>query len=313
MNLAFVFPGQGAQSVGMMSAYGDHAVVRDTFAEASAVLGMDLWQLAQHGPEDALDRTVVTQPLMLTAGVAVWRLWQTRNAPQPAWLAGHSLAEYSALVAGGALQFEDAVRLIQQRARLMQDAVPEGQGAMAAILGLDDADVAAACAEGAQGEALEPANFNSPGQVVIAGVRAAVERGIEAAKARGAKRAVMLAMSVPSHCSLLRGAADQLAEALAGIPVQTPAIPVIHNVDMQAHDQPDAIRSALVRQLYSPVQWSGSLRTLAERGVVHVAECGPGKVLAGLCRRIDARLQGTALHDAASLDTFEQMLQGAQA
>ena len=313
MTFAFVFPGQGAQTVGMMDAYGDAPVVRATFDEASVVLGFDLWQLAAAGPAEALARTVVTQPLMLAAGVAVWRLWQSRPAPQPAWLAGHSLAEYSALVAGGALQFADAVRLIQRRAQLMQDAVPEGQGAMAAILGLDDAAVAAACAEGAQGEVLEPANFNSPGQVVIAGVRSAVERGIEAAKARGAKRAVMLMMSVPSHCSLLRGAADQLAEALAEVDVQAPRIPVIHNVDMQAHDDPAAIRAALVRQLYSPVQWSGSLRVLAEHGVVHVAECGPGKVLAGLCRRIDARLQGASLHDAASLDTFEQTLQGAQA
>ncbi len=309
MQFAFVFPGQGSQSVNMMAAYGDQAVIRETFAEASEVLHIDLWALASDGPEEALARTVITQPLMLTAGVAVWRLWQQRSARRPAWLAGHSLAEYTALVAAGSLAFADALRLIEVRAGLMQAAVPEGQGAMAALLGLDDAAVEAVCQEAAAGDVLEPANFNSPGQVVIAGTHAAVERGMALAKSRGAKRAVLLAMSVPSHCSLQRTAAGQLEQALADVSFATPAIPVLHNVDCTSRESAADIRQALVRQLYSPVRWAGSVRAMADGGIAQVAECGPGKVLAGLCKRIDERIQGMALHDLTSLEAFAATLE----
>lgn len=309
MSYAMIFPGQGSQSVGMMAAYGPHPVIRDTFEEASLVLGEDFWSLVSDGPEAELARTVVTQPLMLTAGIAVWRLWQARGLAQPDWLAGHSLGEYTALVAAGALGFTDALRLTRYRAEVMQLAVPEGQGAMAAILGLDDAGVESACLSAAEGEVLEAANYNAPGQVVIAGTRAAVERGMVAAKALGAKRTVMLPMSVPSHCSLMREAAGKLATRLEDVAIDTPRIPVLHNCDMITHSEPEAVRRALVEQLYSPVRWSGTLRTLADRGLVNIAECGPGKVLGALCRRIDERLQGTALVDTESLDAFSQRMQ----
>ena len=309
MSYAMIFPGQGSQSVGMMAAYGPHPVIRDTFEEASLVLGEDFWSLVSDGPEAELARTVVTQPLMLTAGIAVWRLWQARGLAQPDWLAGHSLGEYTALVAAGALGFTDALRLTRYRAEVMQLAVPEGQGAMAAILGLDDAGVESACLSAAEGEVLEAANYNAPGQVVIAGTRAAVERGMVAAKALGAKRTVMLPMSVPSHCSLMREAAGKLATRLEDVAIDTPRIPVLHNYDMITHSEPEAVRRALVEQLYSPVRWSGTLRTLADRGLVNIAECGPGKVLGALCRRIDERLQGTALVDTESLDAFSQRMQ----
>ena len=313
MTYALVFPGQGSQSVGMMAGYGDERTVRTTFQEASDVLGQDFWQLAQTGPEEQLARTVITQPLMLTAGVAVWRLWCERGVSAPGWLAGHSLGEYSALVAAGALGFADGLRLTRIRAEAMQAAVPEGEGAMGAILGLDDAGVEAACAEAAQGEVLEPANFNSPGQVVIAGTRAAVERGLAAAKARGAKRAILLPMSVPSHCSLLKDAAERLGDQLATTVIQAPAIPVLHNCDTAPHADADGIRSALVQQLYLPVRWVGLLQALAGHGVTQIGECGPGKVLAPLCRRSDERLQGSALHDTAAIAAFAAALSGGAA
>lgn len=313
MDFAFVFPGQGSQSLGMMAAFADHPAVRATFAEAAEVLGQDYWALGSTGPEEQLARTVITQPLMLTADVATWRVWCASRAERPAVLAGHSLGEYAALVAAEAIDLADALRLTRVRAEAMQGAVPEGTGGMAAILGLDDAAVEEACAEAAQGEVLEPANYNSPGQVVIAGTRAAVERGIAAAKARGARRALLLPMSVPSHCSLMQEAAGRLAAELAEVKLRAPRIPVRHNADMASHADPQAIREALKRQLYSPVRWVGTLRAIAEQGIGVVGECGPGKVLAPLCRRIDGRLQGSALIDPAAIDNFVQVISGVQA
>ncbi|HEU0219999.1 MAG TPA: ACP S-malonyltransferase [Gallionella sp.] len=298
---AFVFPGQGSQSRGMMNGYADYAVVRDTFAEASEVLKQDLWQLVAEGSDADLNATVNTQPIMLTAGVAVYRAWQAQGGAAPAMLAGHSLGEYTALVAAGALRFADALPLVRYRAQCMQQAVPEGVGGIAAILGLDDEAVRAVCAEGAQGEVLEAVNFNSPGQVVIAGNRAAVERGMELAKAKGAKRAIMLPMSVPSHCQLLKGAAEQLRGYLADVAVQTPAIPVLHNADVAAYSDGAAIRDALVRQLYSPVRWVETVLEFGKHGITHNAECAPGKVLAGLNKRIDANQQALAINDGEAL------------
>lgn len=301
MKLALVFPGQGSQSVGMMQAYGDAPVVRATFDEASAALGEDLWRLAAEGPAEAQALTVNTQPLMLAAGVAAYRLWRDQGGTEPAAVAGHSLGEYSALVAAGALQFSDAVPLVRLRAQAMQEAVPAGAGAMAAILGLDEEGVRAACAEAAQGEVVAAANFNGPGQTVIAGHAAAVGRAGEAAKARGAKRAVMLPVSAPFHCPLMMPAAERLKARLAELSVSRPRIPVLHNADVKSHDDPAAIRDALVRQSYSPVRWTETIKAMANLGVTHVYECGPGKVLAGLTRRIVAGLQGGALTDAASV------------
>lgn len=301
MSFAFVFPGQGSQSVGMMGAYGDLAAVRDTFTEASDVLKQDIWAMVAEGPAEALNQTVNTQPVMLTAGVAVYRAWQAQGGAAPAYMAGHSLGEYTALVAAGSLAFADALPLVRYRAEVMQSAVAEGVGAMAAILGLDDDTVRAVCAEAAQGEVVEAVNFNSPGQVVIAGNKGAVERGMELAKARGAKRALPLPVSVPSHCALMRPAAEKLAQYLAAVSVKAPAIPVLHNADVAAHDSEAAIKDALVRQLYSPVRWVETVRALADKGVTHAAECGPGKVLVGLNKRIDERVQAIALADGASL------------
>jgi [acyl-carrier-protein] S-malonyltransferase len=302
MKLALVFPGQGSQSVGMMQAYGDAPVVRATFDEASAALGQDLWRLASEGPAQAQALTVNTQPLMLAAGIAVYRLWRERGGPEPAVVAGHSLGEYSALVAAGALSFADAVPLVRLRAQAMQEAVPPGAGAMAAVLGLDEEAVRAACAEAAQGEVAAAANFNGPGQTVIAGHAAAVARAAEAAKARGAKRAVMLPVSAPFHCPLMMPAAERLKARLEQTPVARPRIPVLHNADVKPHGDAAAIRDALVRQSYSPVRWTETIQAMAGLGVTHVYECGPGKVLAGLSRRIVATLQGGALADAASLE-----------
>lgn len=299
---AFVFPGQGSQSRGMMSGYADFAVVRNTFAEASDVLDQDLWQLVAEGSDAELNATVNTQPLMLTAGVAVYRAWQSRHGAVPAVMAGHSLGEYTALVAAGALQFADALPLVRFRAQCMQQAVPEGTGGIAAILGLDDEAVRAVCAEGAQGEVLEAVNYNSPGQVVIAGNRGAVERGMELAKARGAKRAIMLPMSVPSHCALLKGAAEQLREYLGNVAVQTPAIPVLHNADVATHGDAASIRDALVRQLYSPVRWVETVLAFGRQGITHNVECAPGKVLAGLNKRIDSNQQALAINDGQALE-----------
>lgn len=298
---AIVFPGQGSQSRGMMNGYADFPVVRDTFAEASDVLKQDLWQLVTEGSDAELNATVNTQPLMLAAGVAVYRAWQGMNAPAPALLAGHSLGEYTALVAAGALKFSDALPLVRYRAECMQQAVPEGVGGIAAILGLDDDSVRAVCQEAAQGEVLEAVNFNSPGQVVIAGNRAAVERGMELSKAKGAKRALMLPMSVPSHCSLLRGAAEKLREYLNTVAVQVPSIPVLHNADVKSHADAASIKDALVRQLYSPVRWVETVQYFGQQGISHNLECAPGKVLAGLNKRIDTNQQVLALNDGGAL------------
>ncbi|WP_374239857.1 ACP S-malonyltransferase [Zoogloea sp.] len=302
MNFAFVFPGQGSQSVGMMAAYGESAVIRQAFAEASEALGEDLWQMVADGPAEVLAQTVNTQPLMLTAGVAVYREWIARGGVQPSLVAGHSLGEYSALVVAGALDFQEAVKLVRLRAQAMQEAVPQGEGAMAALLGLDEAATVEACAEAAQGEVVSAANLNSPGQIVIAGARAAVERAMVAAKARGAKRAVLLPVSAPFHCALMKPAAERLQQRLAEIEVRVPAIPVLNNVDVAVETDPARIKDALVRQAYSPVRWIETVQEIARRGATHVFECGPGKVLAGMTKRIEGSLQGAAIADAASLE-----------
>ena len=298
---AFVFPGQGSQSRGMMNGYADFAAVRDTFTEASDVLKQDLWQLVAEGSDADLSATINTQPVMLTAGVAVYRAWQSQNGPKPTIMAGHSLAEYTALVAAGALNFSDALPLVRFRAQCMQNAVPEGVGAIAAILGLDDDAVRAVCVEGAQGEVLEAVNYNSPGQIVIAGNRGAVERGMELAKAKGAKRAIMLPMSVPSHCSLLKGAAEQLRTYLKNVPVQIPAIPVLHNADVAAYNDAEKIKDALVRQLYLPVRWVETIQAFGKLGITHNVECAPGKVLIGLNKRIDTNQQAMTINDGEAL------------
>ena len=298
---AFVFPGQGSQSRGMMDGYADFPAVRNTFAEASDVLKQDLWQLVAEGSEADLNATVNTQPIMLTAGVSVYRAWQSQHGATPAMMAGHSLGEYTALVAAGALSFGDALPLVRYRAQCMQQAVPEGVGGIAAILGLDDDTVRAVCNEGAQGEVLEAVNFNSPGQVVIAGNRAAVERGMELAKAKGAKRAIMLPMSVPSHCRLLKGAAEKLCDYLVNVTVQAPVIPVLHNADVKSYSDGAAIKDALVRQLYLPVRWVETVQEFGKQGITHNVECAPGKVLAGLNKRIDTNQQAIAINDGAAL------------
>lgn len=298
---AFVFPGQGSQSRGMMNGYADFAAVRETFTEASDILKQDLWQLVAEGTDADLNATVNTQPIMLTAGVAVYRAWQSQNGAKPAIMAGHSLGEYTALVAAGALSFADALPLVRFRAQCMQEAVPEGKGGIAAILGLDDEVVRAVCAEGAQGQVLEAVNFNSPGQVVIAGDRAAVERGMEIAKAKGAKRALMLPMSVPSHCSLLKGAAEKMRVQLDKVVVSAPAIPVLHNADVAAYSDATKIKDALVRQLYSPVRWVETVQAFGRQGITHNVECAPGKVLAGLNKRIDANQQAMAINDGEAI------------
>jgi len=298
---AFVFPGQGSQSRGMMNVYAEYTAVRDTFTEASDVLKQDLWQLVAEGSDADLSSTVNTQPLMLTAGIAVYRAWLSQNGPKPTIMAGHSLAEYTALVAAGALKFSDALPLVRYRAECMQNAVPEGVGGIAAILGLDDEGVRAACLEGAQGEVLEAVNYNSPGQVVIAGHRSAVERGIELAKAKGAKRAIMLPMSVPSHCLLLKGAAEHLRDYLKNIPMVVPEIPVIQNADVISFKDTAAIKDALVRQLYSPVRWVETIQAFGKLGITHNVECAPGKVLAGLNKRIDSNQQALAINDGEAI------------
>ncbi len=305
MSLAMVFPGQGSQSVGMLAALGAaEPVVQQTFAEASAVLGYDLWALCQNGPEADLGATERTQPAMLAAGVATWRVWKQKGGRQPVAMAGHSLGEYSALVCSGAVDFRTAIDLVRYRGQLMQAAVPLGQGAMAAILGLEDADLDAACREAAQGEVVEPVNFNSPGQVVIAGHATAVQRAIETAKARGAKRAVLLPVSVPSHSSLMVGAAEQLAQRLAEVDFRLPDVPAVYTVDVKTHASPDGIRQSLKEQLYKPVRWADTVRAMLASGVTTFVECGPGKVLTSLNRRIERKpeLKMLALEDPASID-----------
>lgn len=302
MSFAFVFPGQGSQSVGMMAAYGDAPIVRATFDEASKALGDDLWTMVAEGPAEILTQTVNTQPVMLTAAIAVWRLWQEKGGRQPTVLAGHSLGEYSALVAAGVIDFKDAVPLVRLRAAAMQEAVPVGTGAMAAVLGLDNAGIAAACAEAAQGEVVEPVNFNANGQTVIAGHKGAVERAMEACKARGAKMAKALPVSAPFHSSLIRPAADKLAARLAELNLNAPNIPVINNVDVAIENDPACIKDALIRQAYNPVRWVETIQAMAALGIGTVAECGPGKVLAGLTKRCADGVTGVALADAASVE-----------
>ncbi|AGA86237.1 ACP S-malonyltransferase [Stutzerimonas stutzeri] len=285
-SLAFVFPGQGSQSLGMLAELGaQQSVIVDTFAEASSALGYDLCALTQNGPEEQLNQTDKTQPAILAASVAIWRLWLAEGGAQPAFVAGHSLGEYSALVAAGSLPFADAVKLVELRGQLMQQAVPAGQGGMAAILGLDDADVLAACAEASQGDVVSAVNFNAPGQVVIAGSAAAVERAIEACKAKGAKRAMALPVSVPSHCDLMRPAAERFAASVEAIAWQAPQIPLVQNVSAAVVADLDALKRDLLAQLYSPVRWVESMVALGERGVTSLVECGPGKVLSGLNKR----------------------------
>lgn len=290
MSLAFVFPGQGSQSVGMLANLAAaEPVVLETFAEASAVLGYDLWALCRQGPEAELGSTEKTQPAMLAAGVATWRAWQRHGGPRPVAMAGHSLGEYTALVCSGALDFAAAVDLVRCRGQLMQQAVPLGQGAMAAVIGLDDAQVAEACREAEQGEVVEAVNFNAPGQVVIAGHAGAVARAIEVARARGAKRAVTLPVSVPSHSRLMVGAAERLAERLAAAELRMPDVPAVYTVDVQTHASPDGIRRALKEQLHKPVRWTETVRAMLASGVTTIVECGPGRVLTSLNRRIERR------------------------
>lgn len=302
MKFALVFPGQGSQSLGMMAAYGGSPVIRSTFDEASDALGRDLWHLVTEGPADALGQTVNTQPLMLTSGIAVYRLWLEKGGRVPDMVAGHSLGEYSALVVAGVLHFRDAVPLVELRAKAMQEAVPAGEGAMAAILGLDAAAVIAACNENAQGQVVEAVNFNSPEQVVIAGHAAAVQRAADAAKAIGAKRAVMLPVSAPFHCSLMKPAAERLRHRLADISFSPPQIMVVNNADVACLSDPLQIKDALVRQAASPVRWVETMQAMASHGISRVYECGPGKVLSGLVKRCAEGLVGGAMADLAGMD-----------
>ncbi|NYT59751.1 ACP S-malonyltransferase [Alcaligenaceae bacterium] len=310
MKIAFVFPGQGSQSVGMLDAWIDNAVVGDVVGRASAALGQDLGALIATGPAEALNLTTNTQPAMLTAAVAVYHAWLDAGGQQPALVAGHSLGEYSALSAAGAISLEDAVRVVRIRADAMQAAVPVGTGGMAAILGLDDDVVLAICERAAQGEVVEAVNFNAPAQVVIAGHKGAVERACELAKAEGAKRALILPVSAPFHSSLLKPAAQVLEQALAAINVTAPRFPLLNNVDVASPTEPAAIKDALVRQAWHPVRWVETLQAMKAQGITHVVECGPGKVLAGLTKRIDRDLIGLSITDPASLQAALDTLQG---
>lgn len=302
MTLAFVFPGQGSQAVGMSSALAtEFPVVKQTYAEASQALGYDLWEIVTNRPIEELNRTQVTQPAMLTAGVATWRAWISRNGPRPVVMAGHSLGEYTALVCADVLTFADAVTLVADRARFMQEAVPAGQGAMAAIVGLDDDAVRSVCEQAAQGDVVEAVNFNSPGQVVIAGSASAVARAIEQAKAAGAKLAVALPVSVPSHCRLMRPAAERMTERLAQATFAAASVPVIHNVHVQTETSAIGIRTALARQIESPVRWVETVRKIADEGVTRIIECGPGKVLTGLNKRTTDKARTFAVYDPATL------------
>ncbi|MEQ9968312.1 ACP S-malonyltransferase [Pectobacterium carotovorum] len=299
---AMVFPGQGSQTVGMLAELAaEYPIVTETFAQASEALGYDLWQLTQQGPAEELNKTWQTQPALLTASVAIWRVWQQQGGKTPALMSGHSLGEYSALVCAGVLDFQQAVRLVELRGKLMQEAVPEGTGAMYAIIGLDNEAIAKACEESAQGQVVSPVNFNSPGQVVIAGNKDAVERAGAACKAAGAKRALPLPVSVPSHCALMEPAAKKLAVALESVTFNSPVIPVVNNVDARIETTPEAIRDALVRQLHCPVRWTDCVEFMASQGIESLLEVGPGKVLTGLTKRIVDTLTAAAVNDPASL------------
>jgi [acyl-carrier-protein] S-malonyltransferase len=303
---AIVFPGQGSQAVGMLAELGQqYDVVTQTFAQASEVLGYDLWALVQNGPVEDLNQTFRTQPALLAASVAIWRVWQSLDLEQPEFLAGHSLGEYSALVCAGVIDFQQAIKLVELRGQLMQEAVPAGTGAMYAIIGLDDEAIANACQQAAQGQVVSPVNFNSPGQVVIAGQKEAVERAGVLCKEAGAKRALPLPVSVPSHCALMKPAAEKLALALASLEFNTPNIPVINNVDVIAETDPAKIKDALVRQLYSPVRWTEAVQKMSDAGIDKLLEVGPGKVLTGLTKRIVKTLDAAAVNDLASLDAVK--------
>lgn len=309
MSLAFVFPGQGSQSIGMLDQLAtEYPLVQETFIEASDALGYDMWDLVTSGPDVALNQTERTQPAMLAAGIAVWRVWQSLTNIQPGYLAGHSLGEYTALVAAGALSFTDAIKLVEMRGQFMQQAVPEGQGAMAAILGLDDNAVKTICIDAADEQVVEAVNFNSPGQVVIAGDVEAVTKATELAKEQGAKRALLLPVSVPSHCALMKPAAEKLAKALTDIPVHKTRIPVLHNVNVSAAVDEDEIKALLIQQLHNPVRWVETIQALSNTGVDKIVECGPGKVLAGLTKRIDKTITGLPVFDQRSLEKAVQAL-----
>lgn len=300
--LALVFPGQGSQSVGMLAELAEvHPEIKQTFSEASEALGYDLWKIASEGPVEELNQTHVTQPAMLSAGVAIWRVWQQAQGGTPGILAGHSLGEYTALTCAGALQFTDAVNLVETRGKYMQQAVPQGKGAMAAILGLADENVIQVCDQASEGETVSAVNFNAPGQVVIAGEKTAVERATLLAKEAGAKRAIVLPVSVPSHCSLMMPAAEKLREKLAGINIVEPRIKVLNNADVQVKDDAEGIRAALVKQLHQPVRWVETIQKMSEDGIENIVECGPGKVLMGLNKRIDKQLNHFSVFDSASL------------
>jgi len=303
-HFSFIFPGQGSQSVGMMADFNGHPLIQSTFNEASEVLNVDFWRMATEPNED-INQTIHTQPILLTAGIATWRLWQSKSDKLPTYLAGHSLGEYSALVASNAIEFKDALKLVKFRAEVMQKAVPEGVGAMAAILGMTDQEVVDACKEAQENEVVEAVNFNSPGQVVIAGNVLAVERAIDIAKSKGAKRAILLPVSVPSHCTLMQKASEELRAYLDTISIHKPSINVIHNVDVMTHDDANSIKDALSKQLCHPVRWVETIEKIASHQISNIAECGPGKVLTGLAKRISAELKGTALVSENAMDEFE--------
>ena len=307
-NFSFIFPGQGSQAVGMMADFNDHSLIRSTFNEASQILNVDFWKMATE-PNEEIHQTIHTQPILLTAGIATWRVWQSKTDRLPSYLAGHSLGEYTALVASNAMEFKDALMLVKYRAEIMQKAVPEGVGAMAAILGMPDSDVMDTCMEARENEVVEAVNFNSPGQVVIAGNVLAVARAIEIAKTKGAKRAILLPMSVPSHCSLMQKASEELKEYLTNITIKKPNIPVIHNVDVMEHHDANEIKDALSKQLCHPVRWVDTIEKIALNKISDIAECGPGRVLTGLTKRISAELKGAALINEGAIDEFKALIQ----